>query len=118
MERLTEKIKNIQTGKTIAYRAKRDVSTIQAIKRLGEYEDREERLLKEKTKENYLFTGRRIGWRELEEDKRWVIGNALFLDDGTVRIATSCLVDFAEPTLLTVCAYEVEIDTLKEYSDE
>ena len=42
MERLTEKIKNIQNDNVLAYRLKREVDRIKAMQKLGEYEDAEE----------------------------------------------------------------------------
>lgn len=43
MERLTEKIKNKNTGETIAYRLKTGVGKLKALQKLGQYEDKEER---------------------------------------------------------------------------
>lgn len=42
-----------------------------------------------------------------------VTGNILQLDDGDIRIATSCLVDDDNPNIFTVCAYEIDKDTIK-----
>lgn len=43
MERLTERIKNKNTGETIAYRLKAGVGRLKALQKLGQYEDKEER---------------------------------------------------------------------------
>lgn len=42
MVRLTEPIKNIQTGEALAYRVPCDVSTLKVWNKLGKYEDLEE----------------------------------------------------------------------------
>ena len=42
MERLTDKITNIETGKVLAYRLKREVDSLKGIQKLGSYEDAEE----------------------------------------------------------------------------
>ena len=42
MERLTDKITNIETGKVLAYRLKREVDSLKGIQKLGAYEDAEE----------------------------------------------------------------------------
>ena len=42
MERLTDKITNIETGKVLSYRLKREVDRIKAMQKLGAYEDAEE----------------------------------------------------------------------------
>ena len=54
--------------------------------------------------ENYTYIGER-------ENGEWVEGCVLLLD-GEYRIATSCLRGDDE-NLLTVCAYEVDPDTLE-----
>lgn len=55
--------------------------------------------------DRYLFRAKRIDNRE------WVEGCLLVLDDETYRIATSCLQGNAEH-LLQVCSYEVDPSTI------
>ena len=59
----------------------------------------------ENDEENYTYTGER-------ENGEWVEGCVLLMDDGTHRIATSCLQGDDE-SLLTVCAYVVDPDTIE-----
>ncbi len=56
-----------------------------------------------------LFRGKRI------DNGEWVTGNLLCLDCSEYRIATSCLCG-EDPNLLNVCAYEVDPETVGEYT--
>lgn len=49
-----------------------------------------------------------------EDNGEWIQGSLLVLDDGSYRIATSCLVGDVE-NILTVCAYDVDPDTVCRY---
>ena len=49
-----------------------------------------------------------------KDNGEWVEGSLLVLDDGSYRIATSCLVGDVE-NILTVCAYDVDPDTICRY---
>lgn len=60
------------------------------------------------SKEN-LFKAKRI------DNGEWIKGSLLVLDDGSYRIATSCLVGDVE-NILTVCAYDVGPDTVCQYT--
>lgn len=53
----------------------------------------------------YLYRAKRL------DNSEWVEGVLLPLDDGTYRIATSCLIN-GNNNLLTVCAYEVDPYTI------
>ena len=52
-----------------------------------------------------LYRGKRT------DNSKWIYGALLPIDDGSYRIATSCL-DTNETNLLTVCAYEVDQSTI------
>lgn len=54
-----------------------------------------------------LYEGKRI------DNGETIQGNILQLDDGTIRLATSCIEDNDNPNILTVCAYEVNKDSIK-----
>lgn len=58
----------------------------------------------------YLYRGRRI------DNDEWVEGALLPLDDGSYRIATSCLIS-GNNNLLAVCAYEVDESTISELEE-
>ena len=49
-----------------------------------------------------------------KDNDEWIQGSLLVLDDGSYRIATSCLVGDVE-NILTVCAYDVDLDTVCRY---
>ena len=49
-----------------------------------------------------------------KDNDEWIQGSLLVLDDGSCRIATSCLVGNVE-NVLTVCAYDVDPDTVCRY---
>ena len=55
-----------------------------------------------------LFRCRRI------DNDEWIDGALLCLDDGEIRIATSCLTGDV-PNLFNVCAYEVDPETVGQY---
>lgn len=59
----------------------------------------------ENDEENYTYKGER-------ENGEWVEGCVLLMDGGEYRIATSCLQGDDE-NLFTVCAYEVDPDTIE-----
>lgn len=46
-----------------------------------------------------------------KDNGEWIQGSLLVLDDGSYRIATSCLIGDFE-NVLTVCAYDVDPDTV------
>lgn len=48
----------------------------------------------------------------VEGKNEWVYGCPLHIDNGEIRIATSCLDDLTDSNLLTVCAYKIENHTL------
>lgn len=50
-----------------------------------------------------------------KDNDEWIQGSLLVLDDGSYRIATSCLVGDVE-NVLTVCAYDVAPDTICQYT--
>lgn len=50
-----------------------------------------------------------------KDNDEWIQGSLLVLDDGSCRIATSCLVGDVE-NVLTVCAYDVDPDTVCRYT--
>lgn len=50
-----------------------------------------------------------------KDNNEWIQGSLLVLDDGSYRIATSCLVGDVE-NVLTVCAYDVDPDTVCQYT--
>lgn len=56
-------------------------------------------------KERYSFKAKKKGNGE------WVIGALIIYEDGTCKIATSCLDSGADEAIL-VCAYEVDRDTI------
>lgn len=59
-----------------------------------------------KSMENrYLYRAKRT------DNGEWIYGALLPLNDGSYRIATSCL-DTNETNLLTVCAYEIDPSTI------
>lgn len=55
MARLTERITNINTGNVLAYRVPYDVATLKVWKKLGEYEDAEERGLLLRLPSEYVY---------------------------------------------------------------
>ena len=61
----------------------------------------------EDEEESYYYRAKRIdnGYR--------VEGCLLVMDGEEYRIATSCLADDSDPNLFTVCAYEVNPDTIE-----
>lgn len=56
-----------------------------------------------------LFRGRRT------DNGEWIDGALICLDDGETRIATSCL-SGDNPNLFFVCAYEVDSETVGQYT--
>lgn len=56
-----------------------------------------------------LFRGRRT------DNGEWIDGALICLDDGETRIATSCL-SGDDPNLFFVCAYEVDSETVVQYT--
>lgn len=56
-----------------------------------------------------LFRGRRT------DNGEWIDGALICLDDGETRIATSCL-SGDDPNLFFVCAYEVDPETVGQYT--
>ena len=56
-----------------------------------------------------LFRGRRT------DNGEWIDGALICLDDGETRIATSCL-SGDDPNLFSVCAYEVDPETVGQYT--
>lgn len=58
----------------------------------------------------YLYRAKRI------DNGEWIEGALLPLDDGTHRIATSCLIS-DNNNLLTVCAYEVDESTINKLEE-
>lgn len=50
-----------------------------------------------------------------KDNDEWIQGSLLVLDDGSYKIATSCLVGDVE-NVLTVCAYDVDPDTVCRYT--
>lgn len=56
-------------------------------------------------KDRYLFKSKRV------DDGEWVTGSLITCEDGTCKIATSCLEGKADEPIL-VCAYDVDRDTI------
>ena len=57
--------------------------------------------------ENYYYRAKRI------DNNEEIAGCLLVMDGEEYRIATSCLADNSDPNLFTVCAYEVDPDTIE-----
>lgn len=57
-----------------------------------------------------LFRAKRI------DNDEWIQGAALMLEDGTCKIATSCIVDTEQDALLIATAYNVNPDTVSQYT--
>lgn len=57
--------------------------------------------------DRYLFKAKRLDNRE------WVTGSLITCEDGTCKIATSCLEGKADEPIL-VCAYDVDRDTISQ----
>lgn len=55
--------------------------------------------------DKYLFKAKRV------DDGEWVTGSLITCEDGTCKIATSCLEGKADEPIL-VCAYDVDRDTI------
>lgn len=55
--------------------------------------------------DRYLFKAKRV------DDGEWVTGSLITCEDGTCKIATSCLEGKADEPIL-VCAYDVDRDTI------
>ena len=55
--------------------------------------------------DRYLFKGKRL------DNGEWVTGSLITCEDGTCKIATSCLEGKANEPIL-VCAYDVDRDTI------
>ena len=58
------------------------------------------------TKDRYLFKAKRV------DDGEWVTGSLITCEDGTCKIATSCLEGKVDEPIL-VCAYDVDRDTIQ-----
>ena len=56
-------------------------------------------------KDRYLFKGKRL------DNGEWVTGSLITCEDGTCKIATSCLEGKVNEPIL-VCAYDVDRDTI------
>lgn len=61
----------------------------------------------EDEEENYYYKAERVDNDEV------VSGCLLVMDGDEYRIATSCMADNSDPNLFTVCAYEVNPDTIE-----
>ena len=61
----------------------------------------------EDEEENYYYRAKRI------DNNEEIAGCLLVMDGEEYRIATSCLADNSDPNLFTVCAYEVDPDTIE-----
>ncbi len=61
-------------------------------------------------KNRYLFRGKTL------DNGEWIEGALLPIDDGSYRIASSCCTS-NETNLLTVCAYEVDKNTICQCTD-
>jgi uncharacterized phage protein (TIGR01671 family) len=59
----------------------------------------------ENMEDRYLFKAKRV------DDGEWVTGSLITCEDGTCKIATSCLEGKADEPIL-VCAYDVDRDTI------
>ena len=55
--------------------------------------------------DRYLFKAKRV------DDGEWVTGSLITCEDGTCKVATSCLEGKADEPIL-VCAYDVDRDTI------
>lgn len=55
--------------------------------------------------DKYLFKAKRV------DDGEWITGSLITCEDGTCKIATSCLEGKADEPIL-VCAYDVDRDTI------
>jgi len=62
-------------------------------------------LIGENMEDKYLFKAKRV------DDGEWVTGSLITCEDGTCKIATSCLEGKADEPIL-VCAYDVDRDTI------
>jgi hypothetical protein len=71
MKRLTEQIKNKETGEILAYRLYTEVDRIRAYRKLGEYEDAEEQgLLIKRNKDDEVYL-RVIACEVMEHQKNY-----------------------------------------------